>query len=445
MFRITYIMLMNIMFFSISIQAQEVLQEFSFSKSLTGENTRFDMAVNHFTGDVVIVWERLQYDQDNNYLVDGIYYAFAKRKPNGKYRIIGPKYLYKSGQFELYPGRMVNENYQFPDVEFDPDNNRFLVVISSSNLNISKSRIINSKGKLSGPAKWIWPDDQNTPTNWQDMTEAVIGYIPESNGQFRIFFRHDNTYAHGSSARAGIFTGILNSQGQLINSSLVGPVFEHLVGEQTSSGGIKTIAHGIGAIYYLNESEMFIAYSKPVWNDSPRGYTFISSAAHLDSNGIVIKARELGEENSSSAGNITPLSQNLYLFTFQGDWNKEACQGNNQLNSILNSKLKQKGATRQVIPDQISSSAWTVKLGQDVSSYQIFKPSDEEAFYGRILSQRGKYGEMVKLINTESNYGFIKADALPGSNDIFVAWMKSDDSKALAENEIRGFFLKVKG
>ena len=429
---------------STTTSAQEVIQQFDISKKLDGENTRFNLAMNPETGDVLIAWERLHYNEKDKYVVDGIYYAFAKKKSNGKYRIIGPKYLYKCKEIELLPDYYRDENYQYPDVEFDTYNKRFMVVFSSNALNIAKSQIVSDKGKLIGEPKWIWPDTVNTPSMWKDMTMAKIIFIPDSKGLFYIFFRHDNITSSGLSGKAGIFMAMLNSDGTLREGSVNGPVFEHLVGEGTQSGGVKTIDHQIGGSIFTKDGKILMGVGKPVWADTQFGYTFIAYAARVDTNGNVLKTIKLGEENSAGALNITPLSKRLDMFTFNGDWTKEACRGTNVLNSILTYKLKQKGTTRQVIPDAKCLSAWAVKLGKDKGSYQVYKPADYQAIYGRYITKMGKYHDAVKLISTGACFGFIKALTLPGTDTVFVVWLNSNDNEALAENEIKGFTFQAK-
>ena len=302
---------------------------------------------------------------------------------------------------------------------------------------------MNENGKKTGDEVWVWPDNENPPGSQKDMTDAKIAYIPNSPapGQFRIFYRHDGRHSlkSWSEKPTGTFTGKVDAQGNYLGPEPKKPVFEHLYGQATA-GSIRCINSTVGGIQYVKDGGTLVGYSKPYWDaGNQRGYSFAGWAAKLNKKGNLVTTKKVGGDNSGGAECIAPISSNRFLFVWEGDWTKEACQGNNHINSIFNPKLKQKGKSKEVLPGANCSSAWAVKLGQDRGSFQVYKPSSESAFYGYYLSPSGKIISNNKLMDFESFYGMVQMVAIPGTDEVFVVWLKSDDQLGLSRNEIRGF------
>lgn len=88
----------------------------------------------------------------------------------------------------------------------------------------------------------------------------------------------------------------------------------------------------------------------------------------------------------------------------------------------------------------------TVKLAKSGKHYQVIAPHKGYAVYARFINPDGTMDAPVKLFDTGSKYVCVEAVAIPGGDDVFIAWSRSDDfiESGVPNWEIRGRVLTAR-
>lgn len=424
-------------------------QDISLSGKLDEENVLYGVAVSTKTGDALVVWER-RAKRGPDKIIEGVYSVFAKRKKDGRYKAKKPLALWcyddSTGSRDI--------NYQEPDVVYNPDRNEFLVVYSSGTNEIAFAQIVNARGKKRGPRRSVMPEaDPEDWINSTDCTGVKIHYMPGSgapgaSGSYVAFFRHDYTGIQGRwdiKDDWGVHAARLDDKGQITGERV--PLFPNLY-----YGSHYTAECWIGGIENTPDGGLMVGYSQPfekngsgtaAWYDDKY---YVANLAKLNSDLKIVKTEKVGGKMTLGPEEIVALSKNLYLTVWMKDCDKIPCQKSDFNNSLYNGKLKRKKKTVNTLPGQYVFKTSTVKLAKDNRFYQVIAPHYGTAVYGRFISSSGKMSSPVKLFDTGSNYVSVQAAAIPGTNDIFIAWSRSDDFiEAFIPNwEIRGYITTPK-
>lgn len=457
---------------------------FSISKSLPKVNSHQRMAVNSQTGDVLIVFSQSD-PADNDF--GQIYAVLCKRLENGKYKV-------KKAQL-VSPATGTHGR---PDVAYNPATNQFIVIWDTMQVEADRltqatkvfSRLLNAVGKPVGAP--VTTLDSKRGDSFVYVHTITSSAAPAADATFLLLW---NRYPIGwdNRTQTGMWSVLLNKSGVPVNtpSQVVqgswqddtsGPtgrfwffgVFPESVvtnqnGATVGTGSISTSA--ADAFFMVGVTKLI----GPIADESREAHI-----VKLGAGGKFQKAVLL-ENALSDDTRVIQLSSKLFLTTWYKD-DPDFTHRNRRFNTTV--KLIKKASAPLK-----GSTAWfsdLVKLGNNSGGYQASVPpfastspsisggrfdgkyagspgllpgkvqrpasrslstnasvAKNDAFVlGRYVKASGKSkGGAKKLFSHGGALRSIRAIAIPGTNDVFVAWVKRLSDSAM---EVWGFSFKAK-
>lgn len=423
-------------------------QDFSISGKLDGLNAYHDLAVSSKTGDVFVAWER-RVKKGGSTVIDGLYGVLMKQKKNGKYKAKKIQTLWKTQKIDIGTGYKQDDNYQFPKVAYNPENNTFLTVFASGRTNSAYAQLIKAKtGKKLGDPVLVMPGSEPGNPTAKDCTDITIYYVgssaaPTSAGPFLAFFRYDYRDDPGNwrTVPCGIHTAWLDSSGVMVTEAA--PLFKNLIGDQTQSGGYLVVQYYVDSLIKTSDGKFLLGITKPKLMGNNE-YYYTSYAAKLDANANLVKTQKVGKMDSWGPTSIAKLSDKMYVFVWRDNWKKIKCATSTFNNSYYDTNLKKQKNSMKVYNPETVFSALALNLDQDTRAYEIFAMHTDSAVHGRFVNTDGSLGNTTKIFSFSGEFADLMAKCIPGTNRIFIAYGSSVEETFLDKQEIRGHVYTAK-
>jgi hypothetical protein len=423
-------------------EAQTQDQDFSISAKLDGLNAYHDVAVSSKNGDAFVAWER-RVTAGGNQVIDGLYGVLMKHKKNGKYKAKKVQTLWKTQKIDIGTGNKINDNYQFPKVEYNPVENNFLVVFYSGATNSAYAQVIKANGNKDGDPVLVMPGTEPGNPFAKDCTDINIYYIggseaPSASAPYLAIFDYDyrDDYTNWQTVPMGIHSAWLDSTGLMVTEPT--PLFRSPIGAQRPNGGYCIPGYFVDSVIQTSDGGYLLGVAKPKLIDNDDDFYYTSYAAKLDKDARLVKTQKVGGFDSWGSTSIAKLSDELYVFVWMENWKRIKCGTSDYNNSYLDSDLKKKNKTVPIYNKETVFSAVVLNLGNDTRAYQLFAKHSDNAVYGRFINTDGSLGEPVKIFGFDGEYADIVAKPIPGTNDIFIAYGASYEETFLTDQEIRG-------
>lgn len=406
---------------------------FSISKSLPKQNTNQRLAVDSDKRNVLVVWGQ---DDKNDNDYGRVYAAFCKWK-KGSFLVKAP--------FLLSP---TTGRHGKPEVAFDPVNKRFLVAWDTRQIEQDRivnetkiiGRIVNRSGKPVGPSFTIL--DQKANDDRINLCPANSLAAPPGGAAFLLLWNHD-PLDWGKREEVGLYSALLNSSGKIISS--IKRILKGKYQDDTGGSTGKRWYFGFAPnkTVYCPDGNYFMSIVTQVMPPIANKYWDIH-LAKIDSSGNLVNSVRL-DTKSAYAGRLAMLSPNLFMAAWYKDGKTTGYLDRRYLPSL---KPKKK-AFSPLTGGEVRQSD-IVKLGKNKGSYQVCSvhipgsPAavENDKLYGLYVNSKGKIiGDPRLLFDHQGYLWSLRAAAIPGKNDVFIAWEKWINNE---ETEIWGLAFSAK-
>jgi hypothetical protein len=404
-------------------------KDYDISRKITGNNQNETIAINTSTGDVLVVWQRLEVIK-GEVMTEGIYAAIALKKAGDAYKIkkARPVWRYKDRESSQ------DIDYGHPCVVYNPDEDSYLVVYSSGTSLTAFAQEITRKGKIKSDRVKVMDGTDPNSEEALDISQlkiflaADLGLSGPKNAVYVAFFVHMYENAEDVqdiNKKRGLHSAWLDKDGVMISDPQ--PMFPAV-----GLGGGEFVQYSVNSAVSVPDDKIMIGYTKP--KSVKDGYYNSVFLGILDKNLKSGKSKRVARKNAGGPNDIIMIQEDLFLLTWMSDSDKILKDESDYLISFYSGALKKKAKPESALFSFPVFSITTVNLCNTPGAYQISSPHNNLAIYGRFIQGSGKLDVPRILFNTDANKVTVKAVCIPGTNKLFL--VRKETSNDLDDPDI---------